>query len=149
MWRLWSVFTFSQPPIYPHLSQGRSALKREVALRCFLISYNVKLQYYPATAIAAATCIQYHNSILCTTKTNCNALLYFNLTEILVAMKDFLYHGESSVFQENLDSFLAIADELQLDGLKETQRERVPEENRSLATKTASTFAKDIGHEIG
>ena len=59
-------------------------------------------------------------------------------------MKDFLYHGASSVFQENLDSFLAIADELQLDGLKETQRERVPEENRSLATKTASTFAKDI-----
>ena len=30
---------------------------------------------------------------------------------------DFLYCGESNVFQENLDSFLAIAEELQLKGL--------------------------------
>ena len=28
----------------------------------------------------------------------------------LVAMLDFLYHGEANVYQENLDSFLAIAD---------------------------------------
>ena len=30
---------------------------------------------------------------------------------------DFLYRGEANVFQENLDSFLAIAEELQLKGL--------------------------------
>ena len=33
-------------------------------------------------------------------------------SEILVAMIDFLYHGKANVFQENLDSFLAIAEEL-------------------------------------
>ena len=33
------------------------------------------------------------------------------------AIVDFLYSGETQVFQENLDSFLAIADELQLKGL--------------------------------
>ena len=33
------------------------------------------------------------------------------------AMVDFLYHGEANVYQENLDSFLAIAEELQLKGL--------------------------------
>ena len=35
----------------------------------------------------------------------------------LVAIIDFLYCGEANVYQENLDSFLAIAEELQLKGL--------------------------------
>ena len=35
----------------------------------------------------------------------------------LVAMMDFLYFGEANVFQENLDSFLALAGELKLKGL--------------------------------
>ena len=35
----------------------------------------------------------------------------------LVAIVDFLYVGEANVFQENLDSFLAIAEELKLKGL--------------------------------
>ena len=34
--------------------------------------------------------------------------------EDLLAIVDFLYCGEANVFQENLDSFLAIAEELQL-----------------------------------
>ena len=38
-------------------------------------------------------------------------------SEDLLAIVDFLYHGEANVFQENLDSFLAIAEELQLNGL--------------------------------
>ena len=35
----------------------------------------------------------------------------------LLAIVDFLYCGEANVFQENLDSFLVIAEELQLKGL--------------------------------
>ena len=35
----------------------------------------------------------------------------------LLAIVDFLYCGEANVFQENLDSFLAIAEELQLKGM--------------------------------
>ena len=35
----------------------------------------------------------------------------------LVAMMDFLYCGEANVLQENLDTFLALANELQLKGL--------------------------------
>ena len=38
-------------------------------------------------------------------------------SEDLCAIIDFLYCGEANVFQENLDSFLAIAEELQLKGL--------------------------------
>ena len=37
--------------------------------------------------------------------------------EDLLAIIDFLYFGETNVFQENLDSFLSIAEELQLKGL--------------------------------
>ena len=38
-------------------------------------------------------------------------------SEDLVAIVDFLYFGEANVFQENLDSFLALAEELRLKGL--------------------------------
>merc|ERR1719430_2656610 len=38
-------------------------------------------------------------------------------SEDLIAMVDFLYYGEANVFQENLDSFLALAEELKLKGL--------------------------------
>ena len=41
----------------------------------------------------------------------------------LSAIVDFLYCGEANVYQENLDSFLAIAEELQLKGLIGTARE--------------------------
>ena len=37
--------------------------------------------------------------------------------EILLAVVDFLYLGEANVFQESLDSFLEIAEELRLKGL--------------------------------
>ena len=36
----------------------------------------------------------------------------------LTAIVDFLYFGEANVYQENLGSFLAIAEELYLKGLK-------------------------------
>ena len=35
----------------------------------------------------------------------------------MLAILDFLYFGEANVYQENLDSFLAIAEELKLKGL--------------------------------
>ena len=45
--------------------------------------------------------------------------------ENLLSMVDFLYHGEANVYQENLDTFLAMADELQLKGLKKREGEEV------------------------
>ena len=38
-------------------------------------------------------------------------------SENLFAIIDFLYYGMANVFQENLDSFLSIAEELELKGL--------------------------------
>jgi len=49
-------------------------------------------------------------------------------SEDLVAMIDFLYFGEANIYQENLDSFLAVAEELQLKGLMGSGAEEEAEE---------------------
>ena len=46
----------------------------------------------------------------------------------LLAIVDFIYRGETNVFQESLDSFLAIAEDLQLRSLMGKPNEKV--ENR-------------------
>ena len=43
--------------------------------------------------------------------------------EDLVVMVDFFYRGEAKVFQENFDSFLVLAEEFQLKGLRGNQTE--------------------------
>ena len=43
----------------------------------------------------------------------------------LVAILDFLYRGEANVFQDDLDSFLAVAEELQLKGLMGKTEDRI------------------------
>ena len=47
----------------------------------------------------------------------------------LSAIVDFLYRGEANVVQDNLESFLAIAEELQLRGLMGRTDERVEDTN--------------------
>ena len=61
----------------------------------------------------------------------------------LLAMVDFLYRGEANIFQENLDSFLAIAEELQLKGLMGKTEEKIhnfEEDKQSIPR----TFSPDI-----
>ena len=50
---------------------------------------------------------------------HCHLLIYMRgiKSDDLLAIVDFLYRGETNVYQENLDSFLTIAEELQLKGL--------------------------------
>ena len=69
----------------------------------------------------------------------------------LVAMIDFLYHGEANVYQENLDSFLAIAEELQLKGLHGNQTEAVSEEIQPTkpAARISNTFVKEETDNAG
>ena len=40
----------------------------------------------------------------------------------LVAIVDFIYHGEANIYQEDLDGFLALAEELQIIGLAGSER---------------------------
>ena len=52
----------------------------------------------------------------------------------MLAIIDFLYCGEADVYQENLDSFLAIAEELQLKGLMGKENlEDIVEEKKSTS----------------
>ena len=55
----------------------------------------------------------------------------------LLAITDFLYRGEANVFQENLDLFLAFAEELQLKGLTGKTDEKVAdfEEEKPLTSR--------------
>ena len=47
---------------------------------------------------------------------------------------DFLYFGQANIYQENLDSFLAIADEIKLNGLTDQFPSDVSEEQEKPAT---------------
>ena len=63
----------------------------------------------------------------------------------LLAIIDFLYCGEANVYQENLDSFLAIAEELQLKGLmgKSDKGETVQEDPFKMANKVKIVHKKE------
>ena len=60
-------------------------------------------------------------------------------SENLLAIIDFLYNGEANVYQENLDSFLAIAEELRLKGLM-GQTEDVDMKTESFANINEALF---------
>ena len=70
-----------------------------------------------------------------------NLLVYMRgvLSENLTAIIDFLYLGEANVYQENLDSFLAIAEELKLKGLMNC--------NDDNEAKEAQVRSTEIGQE--
>ena len=65
--------------------------------------------------------------------------------EVLEAIVDFLYKGEANVFQENLDSFLALAEDLRLKGLTgspagNTSEEMKPPQNSSSPSEEQKVF---------
>merc|ERR1719187_2018435 len=78
-------------------------------------------------------------------------------SEDLVAMIDFLYFGEANVYQENLDSFLAVAEELQLKGLmgsgaeEEVQDKPPPKKKtykpKNLQQETSTLFESSIADQ--
>ena len=53
----------------------------------------------------------------------------------LTAIVDFLYFGKANVYQENLESFLAIAEELQLKGLEGSKDQYEENEGEKLSPK--------------
>ena len=56
-------------------------------------------------------------------------------TDDLTAIVDFLYFGEANVYQENLDSFLATAEELQIKGLADSKYQQESYEAEQLKPK--------------
>ena len=68
-------------------------------------------------------------------------------SEDLAAIIDFLYCGEANVYQENLDSFLAIAEELQLKGLTGKSNDKVESEENSKMRKIPEYEKRNLTFE--
>ena len=72
----------------------------------------------------------------------------------LLAILDFLYSGEANVYQENLDSFLAIAEELKLKGLSgqisnDVVKEPDSQSNPIPVNKAKEVLRKSTAHNSG
>ena len=61
----------------------------------------------------------------------------------LVAIMDFLYYGEANVLQENLDAFLALAEELRLKGLTGGGAQAEKEQVEEIAQDTRVTVKEE------
>ena len=81
-------------------------------------------QKFSAHKIILATSSPFFWDLL-TSNPHSHPLIYMkgSRSEDMVAMLDFLYHGEANVFQEDINSFLQLAEELQLSGLNQTKEE--------------------------
>ena len=64
-------------------------------------------------------------------------------SEDMMAILDFIYFGEAKVYQEKLDSFIALAEELKLKGLTgQTSNGEVQNEHQIIYTKEAEQREK-------
>ena len=66
----------------------------------------------------------------------------------LQAILDFVYYGEASIHQDNLDSFLAIAEELKIKGLIGQTSSGVMEEVEETTKPNSEPFIKSAGDEV-
>ena len=60
----------------------------------------------------------------------------------LVALVEFLYSGEANIYQDSLDSFFAIAEELQLKGLTSSKKEKSGANNGKPETILPAIFTR-------
>merc|ERR1712129_454314 len=67
-------------------------------------------------------------------------------SEDMVAIVDFLYHGEANVYQESLDSFLAVAEELRLKGLTGNQQDQEEKRGHQNVHKKKQNGIENLEH---
>ena len=75
-------------------------------------------QQIEAHKVILSSCSPFFRSILKRNK-HSHPLIYMRgiAAKDLVSIVDFIYHGEANIYQEDLDGFLALAEEFQLNGL--------------------------------
>ena len=88
-----------------------------------------------AHKIILAACSPFFKYFLMNTK-NSHPMIYMRglKSKALVAIVDFIYHGEANVYQEDLEEFLKLAQELQLKGLSGSGSEINQDDNKPLPT---------------
>ena len=94
-------------------------------------------QSIKAHKVVLSTCSPFFKKLL-KTHSHPQPLIYMKgvKASTLTAIKDFLYLGEANIFQEDLDSFLAQAEELQLKGLEGNSEEKVLEHQTEIINHT-------------
>ena len=80
--------------------------------------------YIEAHRIILTSCSPFFSNLLRKNK-HSHPMIYMRglKSKYLEAIVDFIYHGEANIFQEDLDGFLALAEELQLKGLSGSYKE--------------------------
>ena len=103
-------------------------------------------QQMEAHRAVLASCSPFFKTLLLRFK-HPNQVLYMRglKADDLAAVLDFIYYGETSVYKENLDSFLALAEEFQLKGL--TGRDEVKEDNHEILLKKEGLFQNHLNVE--
>ena len=66
----------------------------------------------------------------------------------LVAVMDFFYQGEANIFEDQLDRFLALAEELELEGFSESTEEKVSEIAKDLPEQNVSMNQNPWGNNL-
>ena len=89
-----------------------------------------------AHKIISASSSPFFEKILHNSK-HTNPLIYLRgfQSKDFVSILDFLYFGEANVYEEDLDSFLAIAEEIQLKGLTGQTTTNMVEEQKNAIDK--------------
>ena len=82
-----------------------------------------------AHRVILSACSPFFGSVLKKNKSS-HPMIYMRglKSKDLVAIVDFIYHGEARICQEDLDGFLAIAEELQLKGLTGSSDDQLKDE---------------------
>jgi len=96
-----------------------------------------------AHKVILAACSQFFRNIL-RRNTHQHPLLYLKGVRFpdLQAVLNFMYHGEVNVAQEELNSFLAVAEDLRVKGL--TQNQPAPSQSQSYSRPKSPTLPKSV-----
>ena len=110
----WSDFTSNVSSAFQELRQDKDFT--DVTLAC---EDGQQMDVHKVVLVSASP---FFKNILKTNK-HPHPMIYMRglKSEDLVSVVDFIYKGEADVWQENLESFLSIAQDLQLKGLKQDQ----------------------------
>ena len=88
-------------------------------------------QHIEAHRVILTACSPFFRTVLKRNKYS-HPLIYMRglKAKDLTAIVDFIYYGEANIYQEDLDGFLILAEELQLKGLTGTQNEPLDKKER-------------------
>ena len=95
-----------------------------------------------AHRVIHSACSPYFKSVLEQNK-HSHYIIYMRglKSKDILAIVDFIYHGEAYIYQEDLEGFLALAEELQLDGLTGSTEEKFEH------VEQAKTVEKPVSNE--